>query len=75
MENFNKQQHAEIDKRINKEVSERMRAEEHLQNQIKWLRIEMKESQLRERVFNLEITLSILFTIGLAVLTFYSILN
>lgn len=75
MDNFNKQQQAEIDKRINKEITDRLRVEEDLQNQIKWLKIELKESQLRERVINLEINLRILLVIGLSVLTIYTILN
>ena len=61
MENFNQQQQTEINKRINAEVSKRLRVEQDLQNQIKWLKIEMKESQLQERVINLETNLRILF--------------
>ena len=54
MENFNQQQQTEIDRRINAEVSKRLRAEESLQNQIKWLKIELKENSTRERVNKLE---------------------
>lgn len=54
MDNFNQQQQTEIDKRINAEVSKRLRSEESLQNQIKWLKVEIQEGNTRERVNKLE---------------------
>ena len=75
MENFNKQQQEEINRRINAVAEQGRMTEEELRRRIKWLKADMKESQLRERVINLETNLSILFTIGLAVLTMVSIFN
>ena len=68
MENFNQQQQTEIDKRINEEVSKRLRAEESLQNQIKWLKIELKESSIRERVNKLENHFSFYFIVAVVVI-------
>ena len=75
MENFNKQQQEEINRRINAVAEQGRMSEEELRRRIKWLRAEMQESQLRERVINLETNLRILFTVGFAVLVIYSILN
>jgi len=75
MENFNKQQQEEINRRINAVAEQGRMSEEELRRRIKWLKADMKESQLRERVINLETNLSILFTVGLAVAVIYSILN
>ena len=75
MENFNKQQQEEINRRINAVAEQGRMSEDELRRRIKWLRAEMQESQLRERVINLETNLSILFTVGLAVAVIYSILN
>ena len=75
MENFNKQQQEEINRRINAVAEQGRVSEEELRRRIKWLKAEMKESQLRERVINLETNLRILSVVGLAVLTIYSILN
>ena len=61
MDNFNQQQQTEIDKRINEEVSKRLRSEESLQNQIKWLKVEIQESNTRERVNKLENQFSFYF--------------
>ncbi len=61
MENFNQQQQTEIDKRINEEVSKRLRTEESLQNQIKWLKTEIQESNTRERINKLENQFSFYF--------------
>ena len=75
MENFNKQQQEEINRRINAVAEQGRMSEEELRRRIKWLKAEMQESQLRERVINLETNLRILFTIGLVVLTMVSIFN
>ena len=75
MENFNKQQQEEINRRINAVAEQGRVSEEELRRRIKWLKAEMQESQLRERVINLETNLRILFTIGLVVLTMVSIFN
>ena len=75
MENFNKQQQEEINRRINAVAEQGRMSEDELRRRIKWLRADMKESQLRERVINLETNLRILFTVGFAVLVIYSILN
>lgn len=61
MDNFNQQQQTEIDKRINEEVSKRLRTEESLQNQIKWLKTEIQESNTRERINKLENQFSFYF--------------
>ena len=74
MENFNQQQQTEIDRRINAEVSKRLRAEESLQNQIKWLKIELKESSTRERVNKLENQYSF-YLIATAIVIAISIFN
>ena len=75
MENFNKQQQEEINRRINAVAEQGRMTEEELRRRIKWLKADMKESQLRERVINLETNLSILFTVGLAVSVMVSIFN
>jgi len=75
MENFNKQQQEEINRRINAVAEQGRMSEDELRRRIKWLKAEMKESQLRERVINLETNLRILLIVGLAVWVATIIIN
>ena len=75
MENFNQQQQEELNRRIKAVAEQGRMTEDELRRRIKWLKADMKESQLRERVINLEVNLRILFTVGLAVVVIYSILS
>lgn len=75
MSNFNKQQQEELNRRINAVAEQGRMSEDELRRRIKWLKAEMKESQLRERVINLETNISIILTIGLAVLTVFTIIK
>ena len=75
MENFNQQQQEELNRRINAVAEQGRMTEEELRRRIKWLQADMKESQLRERVINLETNLRILLIVGLAVWVATIIIN
>lgn len=75
MENFNQQQQEELSRRINAVAEQGRMSEDELRRRIKWLKAEMKESQLRERVINLETNLRILLIVGLAVWVATIIIN
>lgn len=75
MENFNQQQQEELNRRINAVAEQGRMTEDELRRRIKWLQADMKESQLRERVINLETNLRILLIVGLAVWVATIIIN
>ena len=75
MSNFNKQQQEELNRRINAVAQQGRMTEDELRRRIKWLQADMKESQLRERVINLETNLRLLLIVGLAVWVISMIIN
>lgn len=56
-----------INDRIESEMSKRLRAEENLQNELKWLKIELKEERTRERINKLEIQTGFYIALGVII--------
>lgn len=56
-----------INDRISAEMSKRLRAEENLQNELKWLKIELKEERTRERINKLEIQTGFYIALGVII--------
>ena len=64
--NYTKEIDREINDRIQAEIDARFRAEEKLQTELKWLKIELKESRVNERVSILENKLTVAYLIIIA---------
>ena len=60
---------------FNDMISERLRVEERLQNEIKWLKVEIKESRKEERLRALESNWNFMFISLLAYAVITLILN
>ena len=75
MNTFNKQQQEELNRRIEAVAELGRITEGELSRRINWLQADMKESQLRERVINLETNLRLLLIVGLAVWAITIIIN
>ena len=66
MKEFTKEIERGINDRIQAEIDARFRAEEKLQTELKWLKIELKESRVNERVSILENKLTVAYLIIIA---------
>ena len=64
--NYTKEIERGINDRIQAEIDARFRAEEKLQTELKWLKIELKESRVNERVSILENKLTVAYLIIIA---------
>ena len=66
MKEFTREIERGINDRIQAEIDARFAAEEKLQNELKWLKIELKESRVNERVSILENKLTVAYLIIIA---------